>query len=180
MKILFDLYSKHGIEDPKIFQKFLKKVEGKTNYKYLTYGILAYRKMKENYMYPYQGTIETLKKLKKRYRLAVISDAHGINAWLRLISMKIDNMFDVVLTKSDVRAQKPSSRVFRKVLKMLKVKPEQAIMVGDRTERDIAGARALGIKTVYARYGDTNKVKQGASGADFEIDDIRELLRIVK
>jgi putative hydrolase of the HAD superfamily len=181
LKILFDLYKKSGIEDPKIFQKFLNKVEGRVNYKYLTYGILAYRKMKENNMSPYPGAIETIKKLKREYKIAIISDAPGINAWLRLISMKMDNTFDIVITKSDIKAQKPSSRVFRHVLKILKVRPSEAVMVGDRTERDIEGAKALGIKAVFARYGGRNaRAMARKSGADFEIDDIRELIGILR
>ena len=50
-------------------------------------------------------------------------------------------------------------------------------MVGDWPERDMVGGKALGIKTVFARYGDTKGVT--VSGADFEIDDISELIRVL-
>ena len=50
-------------------------------------------------------------------------------------------------------------------------------MVGDWPERDMVGASRLGMRTVFARYGDTNGVLE--SGADFEIDDIQQLLEIV-
>jgi len=50
-------------------------------------------------------------------------------------------------------------------------------MVGDWAERDIVGARVLGMKTVFARYVDRFGTKQ--SGADFEIDDIIKILDIV-
>jgi putative hydrolase of the HAD superfamily len=39
------------------------------------------------------------------------------------------------------------------------------------------GARQVGIRTVFARYGDTFGTT--TSGADFEIDDIYELVGIV-
>ena len=51
-------------------------------------------------------------------------------------------------------------------------------MVGDWPERDMRGAAALGIRTVFARYGDTFGTVR--SGADFEIDDLIELLDIVE
>jgi putative hydrolase of the HAD superfamily len=63
------------------------------------------------------------------------------------------------------------------VLDQLGMKPEEALMVGDWPERDIAGASELGIRTVFARYGDTFGTK--VSGADYDIDDIFELVGIV-
>ena len=51
-------------------------------------------------------------------------------------------------------------------------------MVGDWPERDMVGAARLGMKTVFARYGDTKGVAE--SGADFEIDDIHDLLSIIE
>ncbi len=44
---------------------------------------------------------------------------------------------------------------FNTVLKKLEVKPEEALMVGDWAERDIVGASKVGMKTAFARYGDT-------------------------
>jgi putative hydrolase of the HAD superfamily len=51
-------------------------------------------------------------------------------------------------------------------------------MVGDWPERDIVGAAELGIRTVFARYGDTFGTKE--SGADYEIDDAYALVKIVE
>ena len=50
-------------------------------------------------------------------------------------------------------------------------------MVGDWPARDMVGGSGVGIKTVYARYGDTSGAT--TSGADYEIDDISELVDIV-
>ena len=56
--------------------------------------------------------------------------------------------------------------------------PAEAIMIGDWAERDMVGAKRVGLTTVFARYGDTQDTQQ--SGADYEIDDIHQLLDIVK
>ena len=170
--LLFKIYDKYGIEHKMIFQKFLKKAIGEIDYKILAYGIMAYRKMKNSYLEPYPGVISTLIKLKKDYKLAIISDAPKLKAWERLATMRLDEFFDVVITAADVKAEKPSSRIFKKTLEKLNVKPEEAVMIGDRVARDIKGARSMGIKSVFAKYGDP-KIKK--SGADFEIKDIREL-----
>jgi putative hydrolase of the HAD superfamily len=51
-------------------------------------------------------------------------------------------------------------------------------MVGDWAERDVVGAKQLGMKTAFARYGDTFETKD--SGADYELNDILELVDVVR
>jgi putative hydrolase of the HAD superfamily len=63
------------------------------------------------------------------------------------------------------------------VLRRLGVTPAEALMVGDWAERDMVGAKGLGMTTVFARYGDTFDTKD--SGADYDIDDCFELVAIV-
>jgi len=183
LKILFKLYDKYGIEYQKIFQKFLKEVRGKIDYRIVAEGVVAYRKIKEFYLAPYPHAVQTLIELKKRYKIAIISDAPRIEAWLRLVTMKIDDFFDAVVTAADVRKKKTYGAPFNAALKALNVKAEEALMVGDRISRDIEPAKKLGIKTCYARYGErywTKKpLKKGQSKADFEINDIKELLRVL-
>ena len=50
-------------------------------------------------------------------------------------------------------------------------------MVGDWPERDIKGAKALGMVTCFAKYGNPEAT---APDADYEINDIKELLEIVE
>ena len=57
------------------------------------------------------------------------------------------------------------------------MKAEEAMMVGDWAERDIEGARKVGMKTVFSQYGDLFGTQN--SGADFEIQDILQLIEIV-
>jgi len=177
MKILFELYNQYTFEEKTIFQKFLKKVSGKINYRILASGIVAYRKARSGFLEPYPGTHYVLLKLKdKGTKLGILTDAPKLKAWIRLASMKLSNFFDVVITLEDTKKQKPSKEPFKVILQKLRLKPEECLMVGDRPERDIKGAKRLGIKTCFAKYGNpAEKAK-----ADYSIDDIRELLKIVK
>ena len=86
-------------------------------------------------------------------------------------------MFDAVVTVDDTGERKPSPAPFREVLRRLDTAPENALMVGDWAERDVVGGRSLGMKTVFARYGDTFDTQD--SGADYDIDDVWELVAIV-
>ena len=174
LKELYSLYSTYGIEYQKIFQEFLRKVNGGIDYKILAYGINAYRKVKEGFLSPYPGVKETLIKLKqKNLKLAVVSDAPTIQAWLRLTSLRLDDFFDAVVALGNKKKQKPNKLPFEAAMKKLHVKPSECLMVGDNPDRDIKGAKALGMKTCLARYGLTYKA--GKTKPDFEIRNIREL-----
>jgi len=178
LKILYEQYKKYGIEHQKIFQKFLKAIKNKIDYRIIAHGILAYRKIKESYLVPYPNVISTLIELKKKYKLAIISDAPVVEAWTRLVALKLDDFFDVVITAGDVRKQKTYGAPFKAALRALNIKPEEALMVGDRISRDILPAKKLNIKTCFARYGSREKIKKGKSGADYEINDIKDLLKL--
>ncbi len=177
MKILFEIYDKYGLEDPKVFQKFLKKVIGKVDYRILAYGIVAYRKMRTGFLEPFPHTHYTLLKLKsKGIKLGIVSDAPRLKAWLRLANMKISDFFDAIITFDDTKQLKPSIEPFKLAMKKLKVNPNETLMIGDMPSRDIKGAKALGIKTAFAKYGNI-KVKN--TGADIVLTDIKDLLKII-
>jgi len=181
IKILFQLYNKYGLEYQKIFQVFLKKLIGRIDYKIMAAGIVAYRRVKENLLYPYPNVIPMLNKLKKKYKLVILSDAPRLQAWIRLAAMGIYDKFDYVITFDDTKVRKPDRRPFLYALKKLKLKPEECVMVGDSLMRDIAPAKKLGFKTVFARYGYLGKRFGGKSKVkpDYVINDIKELLKIL-
>ena len=140
--------------------------------------IIAYRRAREAALVLYPHVEVTLIELVRRgYRLAVLSDAPAKQAWLRLCSLGLQHLFETVITPEDTGKRKPHPLPFRKALETLGVTADEAIMIGDWPERDMAGAKAVNIRTVYARYGDA--YHSSTSGADREIDDISEILDIL-
>ena len=177
IKALFGLYDKYGLEEKTIFQKFLNKITGKVDHKILANGIVAYRRVRAGFLEPYPNIDYVLLKLKDRgIKLGIVTDAPKLKAWIRLASIKLSNYFDVVVTFEDTKQRKPSKLPFKAALDKLKLKPQECLMVGDWPERDIKGAKALGMKTCFARYGNP-KIKK--TDADYEIDNIKMLLDIV-
>ncbi|MBI2144600.1 HAD-IA family hydrolase [Candidatus Woesearchaeota archaeon] len=177
-KKLYDIYWKVGIEHRLIFQKFLKAVTGKVDPKALAEGIVAYRRAQAEIAQPYADVIPTLKQLKKRLKLAIVSDAPRLKAWIRLVELGIQDYFDLVVCHEDTGEYKHTGLPFKRALRLLRLKPEQCLMVGDWPERDIVGAKKLGIRTIFARYGATKKIRK--SGADFEIGSVKEVVDVVK
>jgi putative hydrolase of the HAD superfamily len=177
-EVIWKVYEREGIEYQQVFDSVLEEILGHIDPKILAAGVIAYRRARESTLVLYPHVQYTLLELLKRgLRLAVISDAPRAQAWLRLASLQLHNVFDHVVTFEDTGQRKPSPEPFRKALELLQVQPTETLMVGDWAERDVVGAAQLGIPTVFARYGDTFGTKE--SGADYELNDILELLGIV-
>lgn len=174
MELLYGLMAKHGMEDRHLFQKFLKETIGQVDYHILAAGIVAYRAQRE--IKPYPGVLETLDRLRQRYALAILSDAPRLKAWLRLVTMNLDDHFEKVICREDTRRTKEKLAPFRRISRELHLPPEQCLMVGDNIARDIRNGKAAGMKTCFARYGNPAEKE---SGADVEINDIKELLIIL-
>ncbi|MCD6547642.1 MAG: TIGR02253 family HAD-type hydrolase [Nanoarchaeota archaeon] len=182
------IYREKGIEYQKVFDDLLKRLIGKVDYKILASGISAYRKIKNAHLDPYPTVIPTLTKLlKKGYKLGIISDAPKLQIWTRLCDTKLQHFFDFVISAEDTK-KKPSTLPFRYALKELKLKPHEVLMVGDSIEKDIIGAKKIGMKTALARYG---KVKEKIVGVkrtkekidvkpDFVLTKFEDILKIVE
>ncbi len=77
----------------------------------------------------------------------------------------------------DTGHRKPSPEPFMKISNLLDLDPENILMVGDWPDRDVIGAKQLNMKTAFAKYGDMFKTKH--SGADFDLEDISEIIEII-
>ena len=176
---IFDLYVNKGWENQQVFDDYLNQTIGEVSNKILAAGIVAYRRAREATLLVYPNVNKTLIELiKMGIKLAVVSDAPSREAWMRLYYLYLHHVFDPVLTFDDTGVRKPSPKPFQMALDYLKVKPEEALMIGDWPERDVVGAKQIGIKTIFARYGDTFGTLD--SGADWDINDIYEVVDIVK
>jgi putative hydrolase of the HAD superfamily len=175
---IFDVYWKEGVEDQKIFDKVLLKEFGRIDYKILASGIAGYRRAKVGTLTLYPHVKSTMVALIRRgVRIAAISDAPKLEVWLRIVDLGLQDYFEHVITSEDFGVRKPDPIPFRKALELVKAKPAEALMVGDWAERDILGAKRLGIRTAWAKYGDSHGTED--SGADYVLKDISQLLDIV-
>jgi putative hydrolase of the HAD superfamily len=175
---IYKVYDREGIEYQQVFDLFLNEALGRIDYRILSSAIVAYRRARDSYLVLYPHVNMTLLELLKRgLKLAVVSDAPRLQAWMRLAHLQLHHNFDTVVAFEDTGERKPSPKPFERAIEMLGIAPSEAIMVGDWPERDVVGAAKVGIKTAFARYGDTFGTVH--SGADFDLNDVYELVAIV-
>lgn len=173
------IYKERGIEFQNVFDQLLYDEFNKVDYKILSAGVIAYRRAREAALVPYPHVYSTLMELLKLgLRLGVVSDAPVREAWLRLTYLNLHHIFDHVVTFDDTGERKPNAAPFKRALELLGVKGHESLMIGDWEERDVVGAAKVGMKTVFARYGDTFGTVE--SNADYEVNDIAELIEIVR
>jgi putative hydrolase of the HAD superfamily len=110
----------------------------------------------------------------------VVTDAFKINALARLKKSKLERYFDLVVTADMTGKKKPEPDSIVYAMEKLRVGPNETIFVGDSLHRDIAPAKELGLVTIYAAYGDRNFMEDRINIADFVLQDIRELIDVLK
>ena len=176
---IIKIYEKYGWENQSVFNVFLEKQIGYVDNKYLAAGIVAYRRAREANLMAYPNVNNTLMFLVKNgIKLGVVSDAPSREAWMRIYYLNLYHFFDVVITYDDSKERKPSSKPFELALKKLGLSPAETIMIGDWPDRDVVGAKKIGMRTAFARYGDTFGTIN--SGADWDLNDIYDLIKIVE
>jgi len=65
-------------------------------------------------------------------------------------ALKYNNLsFDLIVTSEDCRSYKPRPETFDKALSLLGMNNEEVVHIGDSLYTDVAGAKALGIRTFW-------------------------------
>ena len=128
-----------------------------------------------NYVRIDDDAANSLAKLHGRYKLGIVSNFAIPECVLTLLCKHgLDGFFDVVVVSGAVNVRKPSPEIFKKALEALGVDAEEAVFVGDTVDADVAGAKSLGMKTVYIE----RRVQKEAENAcpDQTIKSMGELL----
>jgi putative hydrolase of the HAD superfamily len=94
----------------------------------------------------YEDAVPTLQALRAAgLKLGLLSNtARDLDAFVAHHGLDVD----VVLTSLVHGKTKPHDSIFRRMLELLDVRPEEALMVGDTVEDDVEGARAVGMQAV--------------------------------
>jgi putative hydrolase of the HAD superfamily len=93
------------------------------------------------------GTQELLQRLRRKYRLAVISNSDGGMARL-LDSRGLGQCFEAVIDSGSVGHEKPAPEIFRAALDALAVAPKHSVYIGDIYSVDYLGARNAGMHAI--------------------------------
>jgi len=109
-------------------------------------------------------TLKTLREMKLKIALFTANGEKSTNHILRRFRLR--QFFDAIITRESVLAIKPDPVHLEAALKALKVKPKEAIVVGDSV-RDIECARRLKVLAVGVTTGFSSIQELTHAGADY-------------
>ena len=130
-----------------------------------------------------EGINEALLILKERYKIILVSNAQDSDrdqVWEALEMVDLARYFHEVFTPKELNARKPAPGFYLNMLKQIEVEPEHAIMIGDDYEKDIIGAKQVGLWTIW--YNPDQKELKNTSFPyhDVEVTHLKELISIIQ
>ena len=102
---------------------------------------------KKTNLFPY--TQATLKYLKARYKLHIITNGFEEVQYQKLENSNLIDYFEQIITSEQVGFKKPNSQIFRFSLNKVGAKPSECLMIGDDLHADISGAKGVDIDQVF-------------------------------
>jgi 2-haloacid dehalogenase len=126
---------------------------------------------------PWPDTVEALRQLKTRFRLAIVSNVD--DDLFAATRPKLGVEFDQVITAQQAQAYKPSMKIFELALTRIEAPAHRVLHVGQSIHHDVVPAQALGLATVWvnrpsARPG-VGAVKAAEAKPDLTVSSLEEL-----
>ena len=130
---------------------------------------------------PWPDTVAALRQLKRRFRLAIVSNVDDDLFAATLPQLEVG--FDEIITAEQAQAYKPSLKIFELALARIQVPAHRVLHVAQSIYHDIAPAQALGLATVWvnrpsARPG-VGAVKAAQAKPDLVVSSLAELAAAV-
>jgi len=121
----------------------------------------------------YQGTLEQLGALKKKYQIGALTNGNA-----DLAQVGIGHLFDFYFNSAHIGVSKPHPLFFATALTHTGLDAAAFIHIGDHPEHDIAGAQAAGMHTIWMNP-DNKPWPQGQQPASEEIQHLDQLCAAV-
>ena len=144
-----------------------------------------------DYIRLYPHALEALAKLRKAgYRLWLLSNAQAIFTAYELRLLGLGEQLDGIYLSSNYKCRKPDLRFYQALIEERHLDVSKTMMIGNDRQTDIAGAKAVGMATLYMHTDLTPRDQAEADKAkaigitdgreyEFEGDDWEKLCELI-
>jgi putative hydrolase of the HAD superfamily len=139
----------------------------------------GYNYYREDGLELFPGVLELLASLRARgIVLALVTNGFAETHREKISLLQIELAFDEIIIADEVGMVKPDPRIFAHTCERLGVQAATSVMVGDLFDRDILGAQAAGLQTVWLNVRN-EPVPAGAVPPDAIVEDIAGLAAVL-
>lgn len=110
-----------------------------------------------NIFTPMNSTLELIKVLKKKYKIALLSNTSEWHFNLAIKPLEIFELFDAVTLSYEVKAMKPDHKIFDNCLTKLDLEPNECIYIDDIKEYTDQATKIGMIGIQYCSYSELLK-----------------------
>ena len=144
-----------------------------------TYSRIFNENNKPGAVTPFPGVIETIKELHEKGLTITIASSRSHHSLANFVNeLKLEEYITYILGADDTNKAKPDAEPVIKTLKHLGEETTNTFVVGD-TKFDILRGRNAGTITCGVTYGNGSRKELVDAGADYIIDDFRELTEYI-
>jgi putative hydrolase of the HAD superfamily len=126
------------------------------------------------------GVSETLAALRHDYRLAVITDGLGVMQRNKADALGLAERVDQVVYCWEHQAPKPDPKCYHQALQALDLNVDEAVVIGDRPDHDMAAAAAVGCRSIRVGTGRYASAGCGGFKADATVTDFTQTPAILR
>lgn len=106
---------------------------------------------------PFPDTIETLKDLKKSYKIGLVANSDCFSVPEVLEKFNLTSLFDTIKLSYELGYLKSDKELFEAALKDMNLNKDDVVMVGDSIESDMHGSMDAGIRGILLDRKDSRK-----------------------
>ncbi|MHA2036466.1 MAG: TIGR02253 family HAD-type hydrolase [Promethearchaeota archaeon] len=196
IRIIYDIVQEYGSNFSEHYNFFIRRlnqlnenieyISYNNQYKFIAAAVMAYHEEKVSSIKLYDDVEICLKKLRAlKIKTAIITDGLPIKQYEKILRLKIEDLFDLIIISDEIGIKKPNPELFKYGLKKFGVSGEETIYIGDRPDKDIVPANMNNIHSVYLHRGgkydkyDADLKFEGNFKPDYEITNLNEIFDII-
>jgi putative hydrolase of the HAD superfamily len=109
----------------------------------------------------FPDSLPVLKEMKRnRYSLAVVSDAQKVFCLEEAGMLGLNQFFDHTVLSTHFGFGKPDPRLFAIACSLLEIPPAEAVYIGDNPEKDVIGAKQIGMQAILLDRNQNQKNRE--------------------
>lgn len=120
-----------------------------------------------------ENVLEVLKFCKEnKIKIGICTDLTVHIQHRKIRKLEIDKYIDAIVTSEEAGEEKPSFKMYKNIIKKLKIEKEKALFIGDNLKKDVLGSKNYGMKALWYSEKKSNECQS--------VSNFTEVLEILK